>query len=80
MVLCDTHHRLIDKVDIAGHPVERLTEMKRNHEERIELLTSISQERKSHVLLYGAKIGQHDSQLSWRKAAYAMAPSRYPAN
>lgn len=79
MVLCDTHHRLVDKVDVVGHPVERLTEMKRRHEERIELLTSINQERKSHVLLYGAKIGQHDSHLSWRKAADAMAPSRYPA-
>lgn len=24
MLLCDPHHRLVDKVDVAGHPVERL--------------------------------------------------------
>lgn len=29
MLLCDTHHRLIDKEDVAEHPVERLHTMKR---------------------------------------------------
>lgn len=80
MLLCDTHHRLVDKVDEAGHPVEKLQSMKRRHEERIELLTSIAEERHSHVLLYGAKIGNHDSHLSFDKAAAAMVPDRYPAS
>ena len=79
MLLCDSHHRLIDKIDVAGHPVVRLQEMKRQHEDRIELLTSISVERHSQVLLYGAKIGQHDSHLSFQKAAVAMVPDYYPA-
>src|SRR5207249_1098708 len=35
MLLCDPHHRLIDKHDIAGHPVERLREMKALHETRV---------------------------------------------
>lgn len=78
MLLCDTHHRLVDKVDVSGHPVERLQVMKRAHEERIETLGSIAPERHSHILLYGAKIGQHDSPLSWQKAADAMVPTRYP--
>lgn len=79
MLLCDTHHRLVDKIDVAGHPVPRLQAMKRRHEDRIELLTSIGADRRSHVLLYGARIGEHDSHLSFRKAAEAMVPDRYPA-
>lgn len=80
MLLCDSHHRLVDKIDVEGHPVTRLQEMKKTHEERIETLTSIAPEQHSHILLYGAKIGQHDSHLSWKKAADAMAPARYPAS
>ncbi len=79
MLMCDEHHRLIDREDVEGHPVERLHEMKRKHEERIELLTSIQKEKKSHVLLYGANIGDHSTHLSWRKAAIAMVPEFCPA-
>lgn len=79
MLLCDAHHRLIDRIDVAGHPVPRLQAMKRRHEERIELLTSIGADRGSHVLLYGARIGEHDSHLSFKKATEAMVPDRCPA-
>jgi SMODS-associated and fused to various effectors sensor domain len=80
MLLCDVHHRLVDKVDVAGHPVERLQGMKRKHEERMELLASISEGRHSQILPYGAKIGQHDSHLSFQKASAAMVPEYYPAS
>lgn len=80
MLLCDSHHRLVDKINVEGHPATRLQEMKKSHEERIETLTSIAPEQHSHILLYGAKIGQHDSHLSWKKAADAIVPIRYPAS
>ena len=57
MLMCDEHHRLIDKIDVQGHPAERLQLMKASHEARIELLTSLQEDKKSHVLLYGANIG-----------------------
>lgn len=79
MLMCDEHHRLIDKINVAGHPPDRLREMKRNHEERIELLTSIQEDKKSHILLYGANIGQQSANVSWDKAAVAMVPRHYPA-
>ena len=79
MLMCDKHHRLIDKEDVAGHSVERLQDMKAQHENRIELLGSIQDEKQSHVLLYGANIGEHNAPLSWEKAANAMVPSHYPA-
>lgn len=79
MLMCDEHHRLIDRIDVQGHPVERLQLMKRSHEARIELLTSLQDDKKSHVLLYGANIGEQNASLSWKKAAQAMIPIYYPA-
>jgi hypothetical protein len=79
MLLCDTHHRLVDVADEAGHPVDRLRGMKERHEARIELLGSLGPEKQSHVLLYGANIGAHNSSLSVNMAAEAMLPDWYPA-
>jgi hypothetical protein len=79
MLLCDTHHRLIDnKSLVVEFPESRLVTMKRNHEERIELLTSIAPDKKSEVLLYGANVGDHSSPVSYSKAVLAMIPERYP--
>lgn len=79
MLMCDKHHRLIDKEDVKGHPVEKLREMKEKHEQRIEMVTSIKENMKSHVLFYGSNIGEHSSPLNWDEATNAMLPSRYPA-
>jgi hypothetical protein len=79
MLLCDKHHRLIDREEEREHPVDRLERMKQQHETRIELLTSLQEDKKSHVLLYGANIGEQSAPLSWKKAAQAMIPLRYPA-
>ena len=79
MLMCDEHHRLIDREDVKGHPVERLLEMKRKHEDRIELQTSLKENKQSHILLYGANIGQHHAPVSWDKATQAMKPDWYPA-
>jgi hypothetical protein len=79
MLMCDEHHRLIDKEDEAGHPVGRLREMKKRHEDRISLLASLMEEKQSHIILYGANIGEHRAPLSFLKASQAMLPNWYPA-
>lgn len=79
MLMCDEHHRLIDREDVAGHTVERLQKMKKQHEEKMEHLTSLLPSRESHILLYGANIGQHGASLSWEKSVNAMTPENYPA-
>lgn len=79
MLLCDKHHRLIDIEQVAEHPVERLAEMKKKHEGRVEMLTSIRENMKSHVLIYETNIGQHAAKVSWDQAKDAMVPDRYPA-
>ena len=68
MLLCNEHHNLIDKVDVAGHPESRLLEMKRKHEERIKRLTDISPDMSTRIILYGANIGVNNSPLSYRSA------------
>lgn len=79
MLLCDVHHRFIDKEDVAGHPEERLVRMKRRHEERIRLLTDIKDEKRSNVVLYGSNIGKHDSPLNLNCANQGLVPFRFPA-
>jgi hypothetical protein len=79
MLLCDVHHRQIDKVDVAGHTVDLLRAMKARHENRIEIVGSLGPDRQSYVFLYGANAGDHDAPLSRTTAAKAMLPDRYPA-
>lgn len=80
MLLCDTHHRLIDKEDIAGHPESRLLEMKEKHEKRIELLSSLTPENKSHILFFGANIGAQSSPLTFKNCVQAILPEKFPAD
>ena len=80
MLMCDKHHRLIDKENVEGHPVYRLQEMKREHEKRIDIQTSIQCNKKSHMILFGANIGEHNVVLNWNMAALAMvSQKRFPA-
>jgi hypothetical protein len=80
MLLCDVHHRLVDKVDIVGHPESRLLEMKIKHEERIKRVTSIAPEMSSEIILFGANIGNNNSSLSYQSACETIYPDFYPAN
>jgi hypothetical protein len=80
LLVCHDCHRTIDKEKDGGrYPVALLQRMKANHERRIETVTGIAADKKSHVLLYGANIGQHRSPLQFAKAASALFPVRYPA-
>jgi hypothetical protein len=81
MLLCDKHHRQIDDPNrLTEFSETRLLSMKRQHEERIELLTSIAPDKKSEVLLYGANVGSHGAPVEYRKAVLALVPDRYPLN
>ena len=81
MLLCNGHHRLIDAKKTRDlFPVARLLAMKAAHERRIELVTEIMPDRASHVLLFGARIGEHDCPTRYDLAKTAMLPDRYPAD
>ena len=80
MLLCDEHHRLIDKEKVTEHPVELLQKYKKNHEERINRVTGIIPEMESHIILYGANVGEHSSPINKNKANIAILENGfYPA-
>jgi hypothetical protein len=81
ILVCHECHRKVDAaVDGGRYPVSLLQEMKLEHERRIELVTGINPTKKSHILLYGANIGEHSAPLNFAGAATAMFPQRYPAS
>jgi CBASS immunity sensor of nucleotide second messenger signals len=80
MLVCHACHRKIDrKRDGGRYTAALLQQMKGAHERRIELVSAIAPEKSSHVLLYGANIGDHSSPLNYFDAASALFPDRYPA-
>lgn len=80
MLLCRECHRLVDgPKGEASYPASLLLKMKREHEQRIELATGIAQHRRSHVLLYGANVGNHSAPLRYSATAPHLLPDYYPA-
>ena len=81
MLVCHQCHRTIDqKRDGGRYSVDLLLAMKREHERRIEIVTGIAPDKQSHILLYGANVGEHESPLNFSLAAESMFPNRYPAD
>jgi SMODS-associated and fused to various effectors sensor domain len=78
MLLCHTHHRLIDIERPMDHPEGLLLTMKKEHEERIRSVTAIDASRGTHILLYAARIGEHDCLVSENSSKFAVLPDRYP--
>jgi hypothetical protein len=77
ILVCHECHKKIDAVlDGGRYPASLLRKMKSEHERRIELVTGINPTKKSHVLLYGANIGQHGAPLNFAHATSAMFPHR----
>ncbi len=81
MLVCPECHKTIHQ-DKEGkrYSAELLLEWKRAHEERIEIATGILPERKSHVVLYGANIGEQRPILNPKWATEAMLPDWYPSS
>ena len=80
LLVCHGCHRAIDQAPDGGrYTVAVLKGMKDRHERRVEIVTGITPGRASHVLLYGANVGQHTSPVRFGEAAGAMFPDRYPA-
>src|SRR5262249_22769473 len=81
MLVCHGCHRKIDqKRDGVRYHVGLLQKMKSDHERRVEIVTGVAADKKSHVLIYGANIVQHKSQLKFLDAAAALFPGHYPAD
>jgi hypothetical protein len=80
MLMCYPHHKLIDVDEPTNYPEQQLLEMKAAHEERIAIVSTITPDKASHVLRYGAKIGDKESPVSFQRVRVAMLPKRYPVD
>jgi hypothetical protein len=80
ILVCHVCHRKIDKKKDGGrYTAALLQQWKSAHEQRIETVSGVSPQKRSHILLYGANIGDHSGPLSYQEAAPALFPVRYPA-
>ncbi len=81
LLVCHDCHQTIDQGDpVARYPAARLIAWKREHEDRVRIVTGIHPNKRSHVILYGGKIGEEDSPLEAELAVAAMFPEWYPSD
>jgi hypothetical protein len=79
MLVCDAHHRVIDREKQDEHDVEVLRAMKREHETRIATVTAIIQSRGTNALRYAARIGTNESPLTTEELKRAiLSEGRFP--
>ncbi|MCI1647506.1 MAG: HNH endonuclease [Bacteroides sp.] len=79
MLMCPECHKYIDHEGAGKYSAEQLLKMKKEHENRIEMLTAICPSMKSLVVLYGANVG-HDTPLFCKDDIYyTITPEHYPA-
>lgn len=79
MLLCLDHHRLIDVDDADGHSVERLRQMKDQHETRVRRLTEIDGNHRTQLVLLSANVGARKGVVNLQDAQAAVLPM-YPMN
>jgi len=81
ILVCHECHRKIDREkDGRRYTADLLQKWKHEHERRVDIVTGIDTQRRSHVILYGANIGEQSSPLTFADAASALFPHRYPAD
>lgn len=81
MLMCHGCHKKIDQdANGARYSAELLIGWKNDHERRVEIVTGIEADKKSHVVLYGANIGSEKSLIEYRSCVESMFPHWYPAN
>lgn len=80
MLMCSTHHRLIDHEEVETHTVELLTLYKKEHEERVERMTSIHSNMRTEILIFSSRIADRQPHISFEDARRVIASKRYPAS
>lgn len=79
MLTCRNHAKLIDdKTRESEYPEELLLEFKREHEQRIKLLTEAKEDAKTHVLILQVPIAAQSFIIDNKAVFQAILP-KYPA-
>ncbi|HIF9125389.1 TPA: SAVED domain-containing protein [Photobacterium damselae] len=64
MLMCDGHHRLIDRIDVAGHPASVLQHMRNEHAARVNLLLGSLQYPTVQLITLLADLAQVPTNVS----------------
>jgi hypothetical protein len=81
LLVCHDCHKTIDNEDDGGrYPAQLLQAWKLEHEKRIAVVTGVNPSKKTHVLLYGANIGEQVSKLQPEAAKESVFPDWYPSD
>lgn len=80
MLLCDECHRRIDKREVENHTRKSLTEMKIKQEQKIELLTGLTHDKKSQIVSFTSKIGSSEPIIKFEDCIHAILPDYYPVS
>jgi len=81
MLMCHGCHQKIDADKLGErYSAALLVSWKIEHEQRIEIVSGIESDKKSHVVLYDANIGKEKTQIEYIECVRAMFPDRYPAH
>ena len=81
MLVCHDCHKIID-ADKKGekYSAKLLGQWKDEHEQRIAIVAGVHPSKKSHVVLYGANIGDETSLVQPEHCKEALFPKLYPAD
>jgi len=75
MLTCLVHGKVVDDDDkVVDYPEELLLEYKREHEDRTRMLTAITDEAQTHVLIVNAPIDGQRFEISQQAAYKAILP------
>lgn len=80
MLTCRNHGKVIDDhALVAAYPETLLLEFKREHEDRIRMLTAIAPDAQTHVLVLEAPLRDRSVRITDAEAFHGILP-RYPAD
>lgn len=81
MLMCTNHAHLIDtKQYVTEYPSDKLRAIKIEHEKRIKILTSITREAKTHVIIIQSNIGCSSVEINLNEVNLAVTENRmYPS-
>lgn len=80
MLTCHDCHKKIDQEKDGGRYTAKLLQgWKDEHEKRIAIVTGVHPSKKSHIILYGANIGEEVSKVQPEAAKEALFPDWYPS-
>lgn len=78
ILLCLEHHTMIDR-NPQKYTIDYLKRIKREHEERIEMLTSIPPSNHTLIVCYNPIIGKKHIEITQEEMYNSLFPEKYPS-